>query len=186
MIITEKWKKGNVTHRDRRARESAFFAFPFEQNRWLEIVRLVSSSSSSANARALQKSRQKNFKNFTHRTHQFFFSLFLLFGKIREKIASQQNRAKRTRALGLRSVRLLHARDIYKKRETTHLASWIRRLSENGPLQKASRSLEHSLFIVSKSRLKIQKQRERGFIEKRIQKNSRETRDEEELLLNEK
>jgi hypothetical protein len=114
MIITEKWKKGNVTHRDRRARERFFRAFPFEQNRWLQIVRLVSSSSSAKNARALQKSRQKNFKNFT-RTHQFFFSLFLLFGKIREKIASQHTEQNARKALGLRSVRLLHA--LYIKRE---------------------------------------------------------------------
>jgi len=164
-MITEKWKKGNVTPRPERGRERFFRAFPFEQN-WMAPNRSFGFFFfffCQKRASSIQKSRGKKISKISLIARTNFFSLFLLFGKIREKIASQHTEHTRF-FFGLRSVRLLRARDIYKKRETTHLASWIRRLSENGPLQKASRSLEHSLFIVSKSRLKIQKQREReGF-----------------------
>jgi len=123
-MITEKWKKGNVTHRDQRESESesAFFALSLSSKTgWLQIVRLVSSSSSSAkNARALYRSREaKKFQKF-HSSHApiFFLSLFLLFGKIREKIASQHTEQNAHRAFFLVCAPFVcFTRAIYIKRE---------------------------------------------------------------------
>ena len=161
-------KETSHTATGERERESAFFALSLSSKTDGSksfVVFFFFFFCQRANSTEVEA---KKFQKFhSHAPINFFRSLPFFSGKLERNLPhnTQSKTHTHTRFFFLvRAPFVCFARDTYKKRETTHLAWWIRRLNENGPLQKASRSLEHSLFIVSKSRLKIQKQREReGF-----------------------